>query len=102
MSVHALTETPTMPSASSLIRTSALPASGVSLCGDVGGDASAQPVILLHGGGQTRHSWRRAQQRADRSGLLRDQPRRARARRQRLGQPTRIIRSRRSLRICAR
>jgi pimeloyl-ACP methyl ester carboxylesterase len=27
------------------------------LAADVGGDPSAPPVILLHGGGQTRHSW---------------------------------------------
>jgi len=31
---------------------------GISLVADVGGDPSAAPVILLHGGGQTRHSWR--------------------------------------------
>jgi pimeloyl-ACP methyl ester carboxylesterase len=29
----------------------------MSLAADVGGDAAAPPVILLHGGGQTRHSW---------------------------------------------
>ena len=33
---------------------------GVSLVGDVGGDLKGAPVILLHGGGQTRHSWGRA------------------------------------------
>lgn len=32
-------------------------ANGVTLAADVGGDPSAPPVILLHGGGQTRHSW---------------------------------------------
>lgn len=32
-------------------------AKGVELVGDVGGDSSAPIVILLHGGGQTRHSW---------------------------------------------
>jgi pimeloyl-ACP methyl ester carboxylesterase len=32
-------------------------AAGVELVGDVGGDPTASPVILLHGGGQTRHSW---------------------------------------------
>ncbi|MES2025626.1 MAG: alpha/beta hydrolase [Pseudomonadota bacterium] len=31
------------------------------LVADVGGDASAPAVILLHGGGQTRHSWGQAQ-----------------------------------------
>jgi pimeloyl-ACP methyl ester carboxylesterase len=51
-----------MPSASSPIRTMRFAASGISVCGDVGGDPAARPVILLHGGGQTRHSWRRAQQ----------------------------------------
>jgi pimeloyl-ACP methyl ester carboxylesterase len=33
---------------------------GVTLLGDVGGDAFGNSVILLHGGGQTRHSWGRA------------------------------------------
>ncbi|MCE4071479.1 alpha/beta fold hydrolase [Pseudomonas sp. NY15436] len=33
---------------------------GLSLSGDIGGDAAHQPVILLHGGGQTRHSWGKA------------------------------------------
>ena len=32
-------------------------AKGIDLVGDVGGDPSAPTVILLHGGGQTRHSW---------------------------------------------
>lgn len=30
---------------------------GVQLVADVGGDPSSLPVILMHGGGQTRHSW---------------------------------------------
>lgn len=30
---------------------------GVTLAADVGGDRDAIPVILMHGGGQTRHSW---------------------------------------------
>ena len=30
---------------------------GLSLVGDVGGDPGALAVVLLHGGGQTRHSW---------------------------------------------
>lgn len=30
---------------------------GLKLVGDVGGPAGASTVILLHGGGQTRHSW---------------------------------------------
>lgn len=32
---------------------------GVTLAADVGGDPAAPAVILLHGGGQTRHSWGR-------------------------------------------
>jgi non-heme chloroperoxidase len=31
---------------------------GVTLAADVFGDPAAPPVVLLHGGGQTRHSWR--------------------------------------------
>ncbi len=30
---------------------------GIDLIADVGGAPSAPPVVLLHGGGQTRHSW---------------------------------------------
>jgi pimeloyl-ACP methyl ester carboxylesterase len=32
-------------------------AKGVKLAADIGGDASAPSILLLHGGGQTRHSW---------------------------------------------
>lgn len=35
-------------------------ASGLSMAADVGGDPAGPPVVLLHGGGQTRHSWRGA------------------------------------------
>jgi pimeloyl-ACP methyl ester carboxylesterase len=35
-------------------------ADGVNVAADVGGNPSHPAVILLHGGGQTRHSWRRA------------------------------------------
>jgi alpha-beta hydrolase superfamily lysophospholipase len=35
-------------------------AKGIQLVGDVGGDPSASPILLLHGGGQTRHSWSNA------------------------------------------
>ncbi len=34
-----------------------LPAAGVTLTADVGGPSDGAPVVLLHGGGQTRHSW---------------------------------------------
>ncbi|WP_131771132.1 alpha/beta fold hydrolase [Candidatus Protofrankia californiensis] len=34
-----------------------IPAEGVELVGDAYGDPAAVPVLLLHGGGQTRHSW---------------------------------------------
>jgi pimeloyl-ACP methyl ester carboxylesterase len=30
---------------------------GITLFADVGGDPASPPVLLLHGGGQTRHSW---------------------------------------------
>jgi len=33
---------------------------GMTLAADVGGDPRNPPVILLHGGGQTRHSWGKA------------------------------------------
>ncbi|MBK7251166.1 MAG: alpha/beta hydrolase [Gammaproteobacteria bacterium] len=33
---------------------------GLTLAADVGGDPASVPVILMHGGGQTRHSWGRA------------------------------------------
>ncbi|MEE2663717.1 MAG: SDR family NAD(P)-dependent oxidoreductase [Myxococcota bacterium] len=32
-------------------------APGITLAGDAWGDPGAQPVVLLHGGGQTRHAW---------------------------------------------
>lgn len=32
-------------------------ADGLSLVGDAWGEESARPVVLLHGGGQTRHAW---------------------------------------------
>lgn len=35
-------------------------AQGLALVGDMCGRADAPPVLLLHGGGQTRHSWRHA------------------------------------------
>jgi non-heme chloroperoxidase len=41
---------------------------GVSLAAAVGGDEARPPVILLHGGGQTRHSWKRAAQELLRQG----------------------------------
>jgi pimeloyl-ACP methyl ester carboxylesterase len=33
---------------------------GLQLCVDFAGDARGRPVIMLHGGGQTRHAWRGA------------------------------------------
>jgi pimeloyl-ACP methyl ester carboxylesterase len=35
------------------------PGAGLRLAGDAWGDPDAAPVLLLHGAGQTRHSWRR-------------------------------------------
>lgn len=37
-----------------------LPGAGVRLAADVAGPADGAPVVLLHGGGQTRASWKRA------------------------------------------
>ena len=34
--------------------------SGLSIAADIGGDPAAPAVIFMHGGGQTRHSWRGA------------------------------------------
>lgn len=39
------------------MRTEKLLGSGLMLAADVGGDPAATPVVLMHGGGQTRHSW---------------------------------------------
>ncbi len=36
-----------------------IPGDGVTLAADAFGDPTNPPVVLLHGGGQTRHSWRR-------------------------------------------
>jgi pimeloyl-ACP methyl ester carboxylesterase len=44
-------------------------AHGNRLCGDSWGDPSAPPVVLLHGGGQTRHSWRRTAYRLAQAGF---------------------------------
>jgi pimeloyl-ACP methyl ester carboxylesterase len=41
---------------------------GVTLIGDVGGNPRGASIILLHGGGQTRHSWGRAAQELAASG----------------------------------
>jgi non-heme chloroperoxidase len=37
-----------------------LPGAGIDLAADLYGDEAAPPVLLLHGGGQTRHAWGRA------------------------------------------
>lgn len=42
---------------------------GVRLVGDALGDRDAQPVVLLHGGGQTRHAWGGAQAALARAGF---------------------------------
>ncbi len=41
-------------------RTVKLPGAGLSLAADLYGDETDPPVVLLHGGGQTRHAWGRA------------------------------------------
>jgi pimeloyl-ACP methyl ester carboxylesterase len=42
---------------------------GVDLVADAEGREDGQPILFLHGGGQTRHSWRRAVREAARHGL---------------------------------
>ncbi|MFP5307942.1 MAG: alpha/beta fold hydrolase [Gammaproteobacteria bacterium] len=37
-------------------------ADGITLAADIGGDASRPCVVLMHGGGQTRHAWGRARE----------------------------------------
>lgn len=43
---------------------------GIRLAGDVVGDPAGAPVVLLHGGGQTRHAWRSTARRLAASGYL--------------------------------
>lgn len=43
---------------------------GIRLAGDVVGDPAGIPVVLLHGGGQTRHAWRSTARRMAASGYL--------------------------------
>jgi pimeloyl-ACP methyl ester carboxylesterase len=43
---------------------------GVELAGDAWGDPAHQPAILLHGGGQTRHAWKRTAHVLARHGFL--------------------------------
>jgi pimeloyl-ACP methyl ester carboxylesterase len=42
---------------------------GVTLAADVGGDEGALPILFMHGGGQTRHSWGRAARLATQRGF---------------------------------
>ncbi len=49
---------PAAPSPAGAPRSVSFPATGgVTLRGDAWGDPEGRPVLLLHGGGQTRHSW---------------------------------------------
>lgn len=42
---------------------------GLTLIGDVSGDPKGKPVLLLHGAGQTRHSWKRGAERLAAAGF---------------------------------
>jgi len=46
------------------LRTVRYSGAGLTLAADVGGAAGAPPILFMHGGGQTRHSWKRAAYRA--------------------------------------
>lgn len=51
---------PQTPTPISILRTVSLQGSGgIGLAADIGGDPRAVPIVLLHGGGQTRQSWSR-------------------------------------------
>ena len=54
-----------MPSGRSAVK---LRGDGIDLAVDVYGDANAPPVLLLHGGGQTRHAWGNAASELARTG----------------------------------
>ncbi|MFV3127137.1 alpha/beta fold hydrolase [Niveispirillum sp. KHB5.9] len=51
-------------------RTIHLPGDGLRLVADTIGDPDAPPVLFLHGGGQSRHSWRNAARRVAEGGYL--------------------------------
>ena len=46
------------------MRTVRYSGAGLTIAADVGGAAGAPPILFMHGGGQTRHSWKRAAYRA--------------------------------------
>lgn len=54
----------------SSFRTITLPGDGLRLVADAIGDQDAPPILFLHGGGQSRHSWRNAARRVAEAGYL--------------------------------
>ena len=64
---------------------------GIHLVADVWGDPDAWPVLLMHGGGQTRHAWGGTARVARRERVAGGVARPARPRRQRVGAERRLL-----------
>ena len=46
----------------------------ITIAADIFGDPKNEPILLLHGGGQTRHSWKKTGQRLAAAGYGQDTP----------------------------